>query len=92
MSLLHNIVVKYAHPLLQTGSVETPAYNEAELQILRTRIKQLLKERDAVLVAHYYVDAELQRLADETGGKVADSLEMARFGNQQKHKVLVVAG
>jgi quinolinate synthase len=92
MSLLKHIDVPYAHPLLQTGSVATPSYSAEELQALREHIKKLLKQRDAVLVAHYYVDAELQRLADETGGKVADSLEMARFGNQQKNAVLVVAG
>jgi hypothetical protein len=33
-----------------------------------------------VLVAHYYVDGDLQDLALETGGCVSDSLEMARFG------------
>ncbi|MEK9134114.1 MAG: quinolinate synthase NadA, partial [Pseudomonadota bacterium] len=49
----------------------------AERARLGERIKRLLKERDAVLVAHYYVDEDLQRLAEETGGCVADSLEMA---------------
>ena len=92
MSLLQNIVVKLEHPLLETGSVAIPAYTVDELSSLRERIKKLLRERDAVLVAHYYVDAELQRLAEETGGKVADSLEMARFGNLQKNKILIVAG
>lgn len=59
---------------------------------LVTRIKDLLKQRDAVLVAHYYVDEDLQRLAEETGGCVADSLEMARFGNSHPARTLVVAG
>jgi quinolinate synthase len=59
---------------------------------LKTEIKRLLKLRDAVLVAHYYVDAELQDLAEETGGCVSDSLEMARFGRDAKQKNLVVAG
>lgn len=59
---------------------------------LRARISQLLKEKDAVLVAHYYTDPELQSLAEETGGCVSDSLEMARFGNQHPAKTLVVAG
>ena len=36
--------------------------------------------KNAVLVAHYYVDGDLQDLAQETGGCVSDSLEMARFG------------
>jgi quinolinate synthase len=59
---------------------------------LVARCKRLLKERDAVLVAHYYVDEELQKLAEETGGCVADSLEMARFGNTHPAQTLVVAG
>lgn len=59
---------------------------------LKQRIKTLLKEHNAALVAHYYVDPELQALADETGGCVADSLEMARFGRDNPAKTLVVAG
>lgn len=61
-------------------------------KVLRERIKALLKREDAVLVAHYYVDAELQSLAEETGGCVSDSLEMARFGNQHPASTIVVAG
>jgi len=59
---------------------------------LKARIRALLKARDAVLVAHYYVDADLQDLAEETGGCVSDSLEMARFGRDHPAKTLVVAG
>jgi quinolinate synthase len=59
---------------------------------LVARIKQLLKQRNAQIVAHYYVDAELQALAEETGGIVADSLEMANFGAQSDAEVLVVCG
>ncbi|MGJ8693573.1 MAG: quinolinate synthase NadA [Thalassotalea sp.] len=58
----------------------------------KARIKQLLIEKDAVLVAHYYTDPEIQALAEETGGCVADSLEMARFGNEHPAKTLIVAG
>src|SRR3954469_12926634 len=64
----------------------------AEKTALKERIRRLLKEREAVLVAHYYVDADLQDLALETGGCVADSLEMARFGRAQPNGTLVVAG
>ena len=56
------------------------------------RIKQLLIEKNAVLVAHYYTDPIIQALADETGGCVADSLEMARFGRDHSAQTLVVAG
>lgn len=55
-------------------------------------IKRLLKARDAVMVAHYYTDPEIQALAEETGGCVADSLEMARFGSQHPAQTLLVAG
>lgn len=56
------------------------------------KIKTLLREKDAALVAHYYVDADIQDLALETGGCVADSLEMARFGKNHPAKNLIVAG
>lgn len=67
-------------------------YAAGEREALRTRIKQLLQEQDAVLVAHYYTSADLQQLAEETGGYVADSLEMARFGSEHPASTLVVAG
>ena len=51
-----------------------------------------LKQRDAVLVAHYYCDPVIQELAEKTGGCVADSLEMARFGRNHPAHTLVVAG
>jgi len=72
--------------------VITDTHTPAEKLALRERIKALLKARDAVLVAHYYTDPELQSLAEETGGCVSDSLEMARFGNAHPAKTLVVAG
>ena len=56
------------------------------------KIKSLLIEKNAVLVAHYYTDPEIQALAEETGGCVADSLEMARFGKQHSAETLIVAG
>lgn len=61
-------------------------------QAYKARIKALLAAKDAVLVAHYYTDPEIQALAEETGGCVSDSLEMARFGNQHPAKTLLVAG
>lgn len=66
--------------------------NLDEKQALRSRIKRLLAERDAVMVAHYYTDPEIQQLAEETGGCVADSLEMARFGARHSASTLLVAG
>jgi len=49
-------------------------------RLLKDEIKAMLEEQNAVLVAHYYTDPVIQELAEETGGCVSDSLEMARFG------------
>ena len=92
MSSLQNTSIQPVTRLLDTGSVAPPSYSKAERTQLRASIRQLLNEKDAVLVAHYYVDAEIQELAEETGGTVADSLEMARFGNNHPASTLVVAG
>jgi quinolinate synthase len=69
-----------------------PTLSEQEKQQTKARIVAQMKRRNAVLVAHYYTDADLQSLAEETGGCVADSLEMARFGAAQDAKTLVVCG
>lgn len=55
-------------------------------------IKHLLDQEGATLVAHYYTAPEIQALAEETGGCVADSLEMARFGANADAETIVVAG
>ncbi|MCB1788903.1 MAG: quinolinate synthase NadA [Gammaproteobacteria bacterium] len=69
-----------------------PSLTAHEKDALKQRIKDLLKARNAVLVAHYYVDGDLQELAEETGGCVADSLEMARYGTTTDAETLVVCG
>ena len=65
---------------------------DREKNALIDEAKRLLRARDAVLVAHYYVDSDLQELADATGGCVADSLEMARFGLAHQASTVLVAG
>ena len=74
------------------GSITRPDYAPGERDALIDEIKKLLREKDAVLVAHYYTDEDLQMIADESGGTVADSLEMARFGHRHPASTLVVAG
>ncbi|MBX9935327.1 MAG: quinolinate synthase NadA, partial [Burkholderiaceae bacterium] len=64
----------------------------AERAALKDKIRRLLKEKNAVLVSHYYVHPDLQDLAEETGGLVSDSLEMARFGRDHAAQTLVVSG
>jgi quinolinate synthase len=65
---------------------------DAEQAALTEQIAEELKKRDAVLVAHYYCDPEIQALAEATGGCVSDSLEMARFGRDHAASTLMVAG
>jgi quinolinate synthase len=87
-----------ARKTLQIPHVEVPAHpqwpalDDAQKAALKSRIKQLMQEQKAVLVAHYYVDADLQALAEETGGCVSDSLEMARFGANSDAETLLVCG
>lgn len=63
-----------------------------EKEVCKREIRALLRARNAVLVAHYYTHADIQSLADETGGCVSDSLQMARFGREHPAQLLVVAG
>ena len=66
----------------------TPQQEEA----VKERIKERLVAENAVIVAHYYTAPAIQALAEETGGCVSDSLEMARFGHDHPAQTLVVAG
>jgi quinolinate synthase len=93
-------IVEFERPEMKTGTscladtwARVPQEPTAtQRRELKQRIRRLLKEKQAVLVAHYYVDSDLQDLAEETGGCVSDSLEMARFGRDHPAKTLVVAG
>jgi quinolinate synthase len=70
----------------------TPLLSRDERRDAKARAAALLAQHRAVLVAHYYVDGDLQDLALETGGCVSDSLEMARFGRDHAAQTLVVSG
>jgi len=85
--LVDHVIPREAVPVF-----EPPTLDVATRTRLKDEIKALLAAKNAVLVAHYYVDGDVQDLADETGGCVADSLEMARFGRDHKATTLVVAG
>nr|VFJ54848.1 MAG: quinolinate synthetase [Candidatus Kentron sp. FW]VFJ57921.1 MAG: quinolinate synthetase [Candidatus Kentron sp. FW] len=79
-------------PTPQEITRKTPPLSPREREVLFLRARALLDQQDAVLLAHYYTDVDLQILAEETGGCVADSLEMARFGKQHKAGTIVIAG
>ena len=66
--------------------------SDSEVLAYKDRIKALLKRENAAIVAHYYTNDAIQELAEETGGCVSDSLEMARFGARCDAETLLVAG
>lgn len=74
------------------ATVPSSVMSEDEKAAYKDEIKRLLVSENAVLVAHYYCDPVIQALAEETGGCVSDSLEMARFGKEHPAETLVVAG
>lgn len=55
---------------------------------LRAEAARLKAERDAVVLAHYYVPPEVQELADHVG----DSFALAKLATTLSHKTLVFAG
>ena len=79
-------------PPAEVPETRVEVLQPAERDALKAQIADLLRQRNAVLVAHYYTDGDLQLLADETGGCVSDSLEMARFGSLSKAETLIVCG
>ncbi|HPE58785.1 MAG TPA: quinolinate synthase NadA [Thiolinea sp.] len=86
------LIPRIKAPLTAQVEALRPYLTPEKKQELKEKIQQKLREKDAVLVAHYYVDADIQALAEESGGYVSDSLDMARFGNEHPASTLVVAG
>jgi len=84
--------VEFAVPETAVIQSSLPVYSPQQRKEKIAAIKRLLKQEDAVLVAHYYTHEDLQIIAEETGGCVSDSLEMARFGNHHPATTLIVAG
>ena len=80
------------YPVTAEIQAQIPDFKGLKRTELIDRIKELLIKQNAVLVAHYYTHEDLQEIAEDTGGTVADSLEMARFGNEHPASTLIVAG
>ncbi|MES2854695.1 MAG: quinolinate synthase NadA [Bdellovibrionota bacterium] len=55
---------------------------------LRSEILALKKKHDAVILAHFYEDGEIQDIADYVG----DSLYLAQMGEKLKNPVVLLAG
>ncbi len=87
-ALIANINIDFEVPITEQESQLSPK----EIKAYKEEIKSLLHANDAKLVAHYYTDALVQELAEESGGFIGDSLEMAKFGAETQASTLVVAG
>lgn len=82
----------YSLPAQQVPIVTECVLDTDEREQLKARISERLAALKATLVAHYYVDGDIQDLAEQTGGYVSDSLEMARFGRDCEAQTLIVSG
>lgn len=55
---------------------------------MKNQIEQLKKEKNAVILAHYYAPAEVQEIADYVG----DSFYLAKIAKQSKADIIVFCG
>ena len=76
----------------QARSIGHSSMGATAEQELKSKILAQLKAQDAILVSHYYVDEDLQDLAEDSGGTVSDSLEMARYAYEHEASTIIVAG
>ena len=87
------LIANQSHIQQKLAALQVPQRLSEELQAeYYQRALELLRSSNSVLVAHYYTSSAIQTLAEASGGLVADSLEMARFGARQKQDTLVVCG
>ncbi|MHA7879182.1 MAG: quinolinate synthase NadA [Saccharospirillum sp.] len=87
-ALLSDLTVNFETPIAE----RVTTLSNREVRVLNEEIIALLKQRNAVLVAHYYTDPLVQSLAEQSGGFIGDSLEMARYGRDVDAETVVVAG
>jgi quinolinate synthase len=87
-AIVSDLKINFEIPISERTSQLSPS----EIDRYHEEIIELLKQKDAVLVAHYYCDPLVQELAEKSGGYIGDSLEMARYGRDVKASTVLVAG
>lgn len=65
-----------------------PADCKSDVNVLKAEIRRMCKEKNAVILAHYYTKGEIQEIADFIG----DSLALARKAADTDAKVIVMCG
>ncbi len=70
---------------LEKGFIDEPAPEGTDL---KAEIRRMAKEKDAVILAHYYTVGEIQEVADFIG----DSLALARKAADTDAKIIVMCG
>lgn len=70
---------------LKKGYVDEPVDSTLDL---KSEIKKLCKEKNAVIMAHYYTEADVQDIADFVG----DSLALAQKAAQTDADIIVMCG
>lgn len=82
------LIPSFYVPLTKAPVVHSKEQRDAQI----ARIAERLHAKNAVVIAHYYTDPEIQALADATQGFIGDSLAMAQFGLRSSAEILMVAG
>ena len=70
---------------IEKGYVDEPVDNKIELS---SEIRKLCKEKNAVVLAHYYTDSSIQDVADFVG----DSLALAQWAAKTEADIIVMCG
>ena len=70
---------------IEQGFIDEPV---AENIDLKAEIRRLCKEKDAIILAHYYTIGDIQEVADFVG----DSLALARKAAETDAKIMVMCG
>lgn len=66
----------------------TELSNVKDFQVLKKEIQELKKQKNALLVGHYYTNGEVQELCDYVG----DSFALARMCKDSNAEIIVFAG